>query len=87
MAQDVTPRALNPPQGAALDPPGGPRPVTGVTRNGALAHAPDFVAFTAACPGCGADSEWIGNREGEPALKHYVVCDCDQDVRRARRTA
>jgi hypothetical protein len=37
----------------------------------------DVVAFTAACPACGQDVEWIEERE-ETRLRVTVECSCSR---------
>lgn len=37
--------------------------------------APDVVLFTATCPGCGRDAEWLEERE-DTRLRLTVSCDC-----------
>jgi hypothetical protein len=37
---------------------------------------PDVVVFTAPCPACGEDSEWVEHRE-DTRLRATVSCPCD----------
>jgi hypothetical protein len=37
---------------------------------------PDVVVFTAACPACGEDSEWVEHRE-DTRLRASVNCPCE----------
>jgi hypothetical protein len=36
---------------------------------------PDAVHFTATCPGCGRDAQWLAERE-DTRLRATVTCDC-----------
>lgn len=40
---------------------------------------PDVVVFTAPCPACGADAEWVEHRE-DTRLRAAVSCPCEAPV-------